>query len=293
MAPFLENSNLVSTTPSIHTRSNKCYSWDCLTSSEQAGIIVSVVATSVILLFAYMYYLGRLTEAHRQVTISRSRRNRAQRANFIHFHEVSLVQLPVVPQYPSENIFYTPFAYHPEPLVASYQPGTARVVIPSHRMPTIVPAQPTTYVHVPITPDVSNNRGQNSSRPVESTPSISLSAPSDSEVTVNHEREWWRRLCRVLGLPVGRASTIASDSTPSSPAIPQNRAQRSSSSRPGPKNVGHDPTPLENQGLQPNTGNQNLRIPDHDGSQHSPMRGQSPSSVVATVHSDDFDIASH
>ncbi|RFN45939.1 l-aminoadipate-semialdehyde dehydrogenase large subunit [Fusarium flagelliforme] len=292
MAPVLENTDLMSITPNLHIRSDKCYSWDCLTPSEQAGIIVSIVATSAILLFAYMYYLGRLTDAHRQLTIRRQRRNRAQRATFIHFHEVSLVQLPVVPQYPSENVLYAPFVYHPEPLTANYQPATARVIIPSHTMPTVVPAQPTTYVHVPVA-GTSNDRVENSPQSLQPTPSISLSTPSDTDNTANHEREWWKRLCRVLGLPVGRASTIASDSIPNSPVIPQHRAQRSSSSRSGPESVGHNPTSLENQGLQPNTGNPNLLIPGYNGTQHSPMRGQSPASVAATVHSDDFDIVSN
>ncbi|KAJ4141086.1 hypothetical protein NW768_000293 [Fusarium equiseti] len=283
----------MSTTPNIYIRSNKCYSWDCLTPSEQAGIIVSVVATSAILLFAYMYYLGRLTDAHRQVMIGRQRRNRVQRANFIHFHEVSLVQLPVVPQYPSENVLYAPFVSHPEPLLTSYQPATARVIIPSHTMPTVVPVQPTTYVHVPVAPVASNIHVENSPQPAPQSPTISLSTHSDPEVTVDHEREWWKRLCRVLGLPVGRASTIASDSIPSSPIIPQHRAQRPTSRRSGPEIVGHNPTSSENQGLQPDTGNPNLLVPGHNDSQHSPVRGQSPASVAATVHSDDFDITSN
>jgi len=285
MVPVLENTDLMSTTPNIHIRSDKCYSWDCLTPSEQAGIIVSVVAASAILLFAYMYYLGRLTDAHRQVMIRRQRRNRAQRANFIHFHEVSLVQLPVVPQYPSENVLYAPFVYHPEPLVASYHPSTARVIIPSHPMPTVVPVQPTTYVHVPVA-GTSNDLVENSPQPFQRTPSISLSTPSDTDNTTSHEREWWKRICRVLGLPVGRASTIASDSIPNSPVILQHRAQQSTYSRSGPESVGHNPTSLENQGLQPNAGNPNLPVP-------GPMRGQSPASVAATVHSDDFDIVSN
>ncbi|CAG7554347.1 unnamed protein product [Fusarium equiseti] len=284
MAPVLENTDLMSTSPSIHIRSDKCYSWDCLTPSEQAGIIVSVVATSAILLFAYMYYLGRLTDAHRQVIIRRQRRNRAQRANFIHFHEVSLVQLPVVPQYPSENVLYAPFVYHPEPLVASYHPTTARVIIPSPTMPTVVPVQPTAYVHVPVV-GTSNDRVENSPQPFQPTPSISLPTPSDTDNTTSHEREWWKRLCQVLGLPVGRASTITSDSIPNSPVLPQHRS--------GPESVGHNPTSLENQGLQPNAGNPNLPVPGHNGPQHSPMRGQSPASVAATVHSDDFDIVSN
>ncbi|RSM10312.1 hypothetical protein CEP52_003659 [Fusarium oligoseptatum] len=87
-------------------RDNKCSGWKCLTEAEQFGIIFSIVITSIVLILAYMYYLGRITSAHQEIVLARRRRRR-RRARLAN---ISVSQLPAVPQYPSQpqQVVYQP-----------------------------------------------------------------------------------------------------------------------------------------------------------------------------------------
>ncbi|KAI1026470.1 hypothetical protein LB505_005298 [Fusarium chuoi] len=71
-------------TLSHYVRGHKCLGWDCLTPSEQAGIITSATVILIVLLFAYMYYLGRITTAHQEIVLRRQRRRRRRSQQYIY-----------------------------------------------------------------------------------------------------------------------------------------------------------------------------------------------------------------
>jgi hypothetical protein len=297
MAPVPAHVDPWSVVLKIHTRGKRCDSWNCLSSSEQAGIIISIVVTSMILLFFYMYYLGKVTIAHQEVVIrrQRQRQRRGRRSNQTQLRAVPLVQLPVVPDYPSENVVYTysPFIYHPAGQVTNLQSQTTRILVPQQPIPAVTPFYPTTFVGLPVVSQVNNVRQQsNAPEPSQRPASVLTSTPS--ERSSRHQPEWWQHLRRVFWLPIGRASTIATESIPGTPTIPQSGpddAQREGRlNRSGP---GHTPpslSPRLGQECAHNVGYLGPIARDQDDGRRGTTRVQSPASAVATVHSDDFDI---
>ncbi|PTD10473.1 hypothetical protein FCULG_00008410 [Fusarium culmorum] len=272
MAPILANVGSWASLSTIHARSKKCYSWNCLTPSEQASVITSVVVTAMILLFVYMYYLGRITMAHQEAATRRQRRHRERRRTHTQLHPVSLVQLPIVPHYPSENVSQA-----------------TRIMIPQHPIPAVTPLDPTTYASFPAT--YVNSPGSHPQPNRRPNPILS-SAPSGRSSREHYE--WWQRMRRVFGIPLGRASTINSDSMPGTPIIPASGRQVSQrEARHGRmvperttltqhRNSGSDRT------LNSSYSGHNAR--NRDAGHRETTNVQSPPSAVATVHSDDYDI---
>ncbi|GKT97951.1 l-aminoadipate-semialdehyde dehydrogenase large subunit [Fusarium langsethiae] len=290
MAPTSANVGSCSSLSSIHARSKKCYSWDCLSPSEQAGIIVSVVVTSMVLLFVYMYYLGRVTIAHQEVVMRRQRRQRRRRTNQTQVHPVALVQLPIAPQYPSQDIVYTytPFIYQPADQVNNFQSQTTRILIPQHPIPAVAPLHPTTYAGYPVAHvQGQNDYHQTGHRPV----SVLISAPSERSSRCH--TEWLRRLRRVFGLPWGRASTIASDCIPSTPIIPPSGRDGSRRGprlgRPGPERTRLGRSHYSGSERTLDAGYLGPGARHQDDERRETTGIQSPPSAVATVHSDDYD----
>ncbi|RGP80616.1 l-aminoadipate-semialdehyde dehydrogenase large subunit [Fusarium longipes] len=296
MAPVSVHVDLWSSVSTIHIRRKKCDSWDCLTSSQQAGIIISVVITSIVLMFFYMYYLGRLTTAHQEVVISQQRQRRRRRRNPTQFHTAPLVQLPVVPQYPSEHVVYTctPFVYHSAGQATDLRGQVTRILIPEHPIPAVSPIHhPTTYVGFPVVSHVNNIQGRSNTAQPSQQP-VSFPSPTPTERSLRYQPDWWQRIRRVFGLTVGRASTIATESTPDDSTIPQTRPddvrQETTFSRPDPEHSRLNSTPRSGQEYVHNADYLSPIARDPADGQSEIRRVQSPSSSVATVHSDDFDI---
>ncbi|KAL4726497.1 hypothetical protein ACLX1H_007179 [Fusarium chlamydosporum] len=294
MAPVATYVKAMSSLSTIHTRGKKCHSWDCLTSSEQAGIVVSVVVTAIVFLFLHMYYCGRITIRHQELALRRQRRRRERRTNFgTQPHAVSLVQLPAVPHYPSENLVYTPYPYYSPGQIPSLQTQATRMLVPEYLVPAVAPIRPTTYVGLPIIPEVSNVQEQNN--PLQpSERSMSVFSSTSSDFSSRYQSDWWRRLRRAFGLPVGRASTIASDSAPGTPIIPRPQPnevrQESRISRSGRDHTDLDPAAHSIQERDHGIGNLGSAVTNQADGRHETSTDESPTSAAATVHSDDFDI---
>jgi hypothetical protein len=264
---------------------------------------------TIVLLIAWMYYLGRAAEAHRSC-YSRSLpggrrvpRNPSQAGN------VALGQLPLGQHWPGHprQVCYRPVIYNLEPrqppraypyLIAGpyhqaatatgaiaqgqaaspsvqIQPTLPSFILPTHNnsIPTGPPRSPMAQAEQPDGPREEGTR----SRHYQEAHSQPLT--------------WRQRMDRIFGLPVGTASTIASSRTPSRSA---SRSTRDSSS-------GRQTAPRQ-QDAKAHV-NPIIRVV-------SPIRPRSPQSLtprgkgadadnddnqsmdtnVATVHSDDYDL---
>lgn len=289
-------------------RNNECSGWKCLTEAEQCGIIFSIVITSIVLILAYMYYLGRITSAHQEIVLARRRRRR-RRARLAN---ISVSQLPAVPQYPSQSqqVVYQPVFYSLGS--TPFSPPRAQVPptpLPPQPVPIFYPTPPIpsrpTYVAIPhIQRGVpqgnlrSNPRGRPAQRhpPSESSylsPSPSPS-PSQSQGLPPRQPTWRQRLCRAFGLPVGRASTIAS-STPGTPvrsrsasAGGRENTRRSVSTS---QRVEHSHVSRKSQESHRSRGRSDKARHSIDHDQEDEPRPESPATNVATVHSDDYELA--
>lgn len=285
-------------------RNNECSGWKCLTEAEQCGIISSIAITSIVLILAYMYYLGRITSAHQEIVLARRRRRR-RRARLAN---ISVSQLPAVPQYPSQSqqvvyqpVFYslgsTPFS----PPRAQVPPGP----LPPQPVPIIYPAPPipprSTYVAVPYIQQGrpeghqrSNPRGRPVQRHPPSESSYPSPSPSQSQGLPPRQPTWRQRLCRAFGLPVGRASTIASSGpgTPvrsrSASAGGRENARRSLSTS---QHAEHSHVSRKSQESRRSRGRSDKARHSSDHDREDEPRPESPDTNVATVHSDDYELA--
>ncbi|KAG8665896.1 hypothetical protein FPOAC1_010697 [Fusarium poae] len=263
--------------------------------STNGGVITSIVITSIILLFVYMYYLGRITVAHQEAAIGQQRRRRRrrqqQRTNQAQFYDVALIQLPVAPHYPSENIVYTysPFIYHPNGQINNLQSQATRILTPEQPIPAVTPLHVAAYAGYPM----AHIQGQHDNFPANQRP-VSILTSTPSENITGHQADWWGRLRRVIGLPLGRASTIATESIPTTPVIPPH-GQNCSQGEPRLGRLGSECTRLsQSTHFEPeytlNAGNSNASPQPRDNARREATTIQSPPSAVATVHSDDFDV---
>lgn len=280
-------------TLSHYVRGHKCLGWDCLTPSEQAGIITSATVILIVLLFAYMYYLGRITTAHQEIVLRRQRRRR--RRSFALAPTVSLVQLPPVPRFPSQQVSYQPVLYHHPlaPVALPHLQGPSGVM-PQQQIPVYLPVQPTTYVQTQ--PVFQPTTRQNEPvRPIQRSGSCPASMSSGG-LPPRHP-SWRQRLRRAFGLPLGRASTVGSESVPGTPAIPQPQPEgshtESNAYRSTDKQTEAHGAPRPSQNL----GHHSSPSDHSRGSDRSGTAGsdgiRSPGSAAATVHSDDYDLISH
>ncbi|KAF4965799.1 hypothetical protein FSARC_6432 [Fusarium sarcochroum] len=278
--------------PLLRPRHNDCSGWNCLTAAEQAGIIISIIVTSIVLLFAYMYYLGRITTAHQEIVLRRQRRRRRRRSNLAPVPTISLVNLPIVPQFPSQRVAYQPFLYSPNgaPVILPQFQGPP-VPLSQQPVPVIYPVHPTGYVYPqpPFQPNFQQSRPNTPAQHLSPAP-----ASISSRGLPPRQPSWRQHLRRVFGLTTGRASTVASNSAPGTPVLSQAQPEtahgetRRSLSRPG--YVETDHAPRNNHEHQRSSGHSNALHRSAEDHQDGTIRLQSPVSVAATVHSDDYDL---
>ncbi|KAM6539734.1 hypothetical protein FALCPG4_18862 [Fusarium falciforme] len=284
-------------------RDNQCSGWKCLTEAEQCGIIFSIVITSIVLVLAYMYYLGRITSAHQEIVLARRRRRRRRER----LANISVSQLPAVPQYPSQSqqvvyqpVFYslgsTPFSppraqvppgpFPPQPVPIIYSTST----IPPHPAFVAVPRiQQGSLRNSPR----SNPRGRSVQRHPPSESSYPSPSPSQSQGLPPRQPTWHQRLCRAFGLPVGRASTIAS----SAPGTP---VRSRSASAGGRENIRrslstsncaeHSRVFRKSQESRRSRGRSDKARHSSGHDREDEPRPESPDTNVATVHSDDYQL---
>ncbi|KAF5005849.1 hypothetical protein FDECE_7734 [Fusarium decemcellulare] len=270
-------------TSSLRPRNTDCSGWNCLTAAEQFGIIFSIVVTSIVLLLAYMYYLGRITSSHQEIVLARRRRRRRRPSSLV--TSVSMGQLPVIPHYPSQpqQVFYQPVLY-------SLSGG--QVLLPQsqgipgqHPVPMFYPAQPIQFSQPrPSFPPhfQGNQQGPPAGRPA-----------SPSLRRVSRQPTWRQRLCRAFGLPLGRASTVAS-SAPGTPVRSRSQSLGAHESRrgslSGSRNADNNPSRRSSQVSVASRSRSNKARRSNENNQDNIRRPPSPGTDVATVHSDDYDL---
>ncbi|KAF5632375.1 aminoadipate-semialdehyde dehydrogenase large subunit [Fusarium sp. NRRL 52700] len=281
---------------SLCVRGHRCLGWDCLTPSEQAGIITSATVILIVLLFVYMYYLGRITTAHQEIVLRRQRRRR--RRSFAVAPTVSLVQLPPVPRFPSQQVSYQPVLYHPP--LAPLAPATLPHLhgpsgaMPQQQIPVFLPVQSTTYVQ-PQPVFQPTTRQNEPVRSMQRSGSCQ-SSMSSSGLPPRHP-SWRQRLRRAFGLPLGRASTVGSESVPGTPAISQPQLEdshrESNAYRSTDKQTEAHEAPSTSQDLVYDSGPSDRSRGSDRSDTAGSDRMRSPGSAAATVHSDDYDLISN
>ncbi|KAF4335124.1 aminoadipate-semialdehyde dehydrogenase large subunit [Fusarium beomiforme] len=279
----------------LETRGHWCLGWDCLTPAEKAGIIISAVVTLIVLLFAYMYYLGRITTAHQEIVLRHQRRRR--RHSFALAPTVSLVQLPV-PRFPSQQVSYQPVVYHLPlaPLgtvVLPHLQGSSGM-IPQQQIPVLLPVQPTTYIQQRPIFQPTTTQKQTARQPQRS---VSVPASMSSSGLPPRHPSWPQRLCRAFGLPLGRASTVHSESVPGTPVISQAQTadshQEASANRRTDKQTELHDALSNSPDVRHNSGPSDDSQESDSSNRTGIGRINSPGSAAATVHSDDYDLISN
>ncbi|KAM0346855.1 hypothetical protein ACHAPU_005195 [Fusarium lateritium] len=246
-----------------------CAGWGCLESAEQAGIITSIIFITMVLLFLWMYFLGKVATDQQRLALRRQQNRRERRRIATGVYPIPLARLPIVPRFPSDGIQYVPVFY----TVAARGVQGHALMIP-YEASILVPTEPITFPH-PIhhrntaQPDPEAFMFDNASIH----PSLASSADAQPR-----EATWIQRLCRAFSLPIGTASTVDSQSSRGTPSaddrVQDRQTVRNTQGQHGVRdNVA---TPLELATLHQS-------IPDVD----------SPPSAVATVHSDDYDLISN
>ncbi|KAF7558664.1 hypothetical protein G7046_g5493 [Stylonectria norvegica] len=297
----------------VHPRHTDCVGWKCLTDAEKFGVVFSIVVTSVILILAYMYYLGRITDAHQEQMVAYRRGRRRRRVSYPPI--INPGQLPVVQQWPT----YPPRTLYQPVMYNAVGSGT----LPSRPLmfPPPYPQQPTHIFYPnPISQQFQGQQFQG--QPFQGQGQQPLSQPQNihqapgTPPPERHRRNftqrnfrppwpspdglpprqptWRQRLGRALGLPTGRASTIESSSQPGTPSH-----SRSPSTRIQDVAAGNaTPRPSSNPSRIPSRPDTPRRATDRS---HPPSlslsvnvnhdvvdRAESPQTDAATVHSDDY-----
>jgi hypothetical protein len=258
-----------------------CAGWGCLTWAERFGIIFSIVVVSVVLLLAYMYYLGRATVAYRERT---SRRRPGER-------RVGREQ--PWSGYPALGA-YQPAAFSP---LRAYGPGAHPHTTDLNSALWFYPQRPPaiTYAVLPMQPPLHREEFRVPEPPAPAGFNRQSRQPSPRAHSENSQQPrqptWLQRLSRAIRLPVGTASTIASTTAPGTP-----RDTRLT--------VAEDESPvlpsdtLDREEVAPNGEEREIeggRQPrptsaDVHGDAVGEDDAQSLQTNVATVHSDDFQI---
>ncbi|SPJ76540.1 uncharacterized protein FTOL_06207 [Fusarium torulosum] len=220
------------------------------------------------------------------------RGGRLQNHSLTQHGSVTLFQLPQVPDYPSFRITYLPVSYT--------RPGILAAQTPTQSHPSMIPRQPV-YMVIPVEPmtygypepihhsSIHHGNRRNDSALRHPPAQASISSWDD---LAPRQPTWVQRVCRAFGLPVGRASTVDTESTlgtrtslEARSEISQRDAQLSHLERPAQSDHGaaHDDH-QENKDLT------NISSGGNDTHPEDIDRIQSPVSIAAaTVHSDDYD----
>ncbi|RDA83357.1 hypothetical protein CP532_3737 [Ophiocordyceps camponoti-leonardi (nom. inval.)] len=231
----------------LDRRSNRCTGWDCLSAAEKSGIIFSISFASVVFFLVYMHCLGKAAISRRErrsVRLPGGRR--VPRRSFGPDGGV-IAQLPVVWHWPGNQaqVIYQPALFNAE----GQNPPRAQPVAFAEHYSLSSPG--TWHQQMP---------GGSMYPATQATPRPLAASPRPPE-----QPTWRQRLNRAMRLPVGRASTIASESV-AEPRDSIDGAGQAAHTEPA-------------DGTQP----QDRDFPEGRDDDSGEMR-----SNAATVHSDDF-----
>lgn len=265
---------------------SRCIGWHCLNIAQKFGIGLSIAVVVIVLLVAWMYYLGRRAQSWKNRNLITLPGGRRMRKNPNLPPTISLGELPIAQRWPGQppQIVYQPVIYNIDP------PNATRA------QPYLIagpcqPIRPPPLACVPRSRQVNRPQDlrqeiwpQRMPAPPQQLPHYrhSQRRPSLSESSSNADEEpmkssWSQKLNRAFGLPLGRASTI--DST-----VSRESDNREASPVRGGNMAGDSRVAAEG----------NTNSPDQPmKSSKKPIDAQSirtQSSNAATVHSDDYDM---
>ncbi|UNI14373.1 hypothetical protein JDV02_001007 [Purpureocillium takamizusanense] len=267
---------------------DNCLGWHCLTRPQQIGIIFSIVVFSVVTLVAYMYCLGRARIAQRNRTTIQLPGGRRTARN--HDGNTTMAHLPVaqnIPGYPPQVVYY-PAVFHlnrhgdqmaPRCVVSLAATPRPYAPIPPMVMYSTAPARPATHQPFRVAPSSTRVEGANVSGPR----AYPLDSPPESLRRPRHPT-WFQRLSRVLRMPVGTASTVASSTTPGTPV--QSPPSAREASRRDSRSATHEVNNIERRD-EPSP---SPAEPPSSSNTPQDTDGNSLRTNVATVHSDDYEM---
>ncbi|RCI08078.1 hypothetical protein L249_6213 [Ophiocordyceps polyrhachis-furcata BCC 54312] len=178
----------------LDRRLKRCIGWDCLSAAEKSGIIFSISFASVVFFLIYMHCLGKAAISRRErrsVRLPGGRR--VSRRSFGPDGGV-IAQLPVVWHWPGNQarVIYQPALFNVE---GQNPPRAQPVAFAEHHS---LSSPGTRHQQMP---------GGSMYAATQATLSPLPASPRPPE-----QPTWRQRLNRAMRLPVGRASTIASES---------------------------------------------------------------------------------
>ncbi|PHH77675.1 hypothetical protein CDD80_327 [Ophiocordyceps camponoti-rufipedis] len=248
-------------TPSIglaflDRRLSRCSGWNCLSSAQKSGIIFSIAFVSVVLFLFYMHCLGKAAISRRERRSVRLPGGRRVPRQNLGPHGSIIAQLPVVWRWPGNR---TEVVYQPALFDVEGRPGPRAhpVAFSDHHQYSV------------SSPGIWQQRhGGNAHPAIRPMPSQLPASPR-----LPNQPTWRQRLSRAMRLPVGRASTIASDSVAGGSATRESLNMACLAPAATDKAQSDDRLPQNGRGCD-------------DTPEASETR--SIQTNVATVHSDDF-----
>ncbi|OAA43100.1 hypothetical protein NOR_04467 [Metarhizium rileyi] len=257
------------TTTSVLPRGSRCTGWQCLTASEQFGVIFSATVVFLVVALVYMYCLGRACVAGKEKRASEI----AKHGNTHHHSQgPAPILLGPMPAVQKQLVAWPAIARHPPhnltlPSAQSYMPGVMH-----HGMPLV----PSTYMY-------QNYPGRQPEGHQQPTSTAGLT-PQTQQPNYQTRDRWRQRVNQMLRVPVGKASTIRTVSRPASPETTHQQQLGSERGVNYPARSSHKRRETKKQG--PYGGK---KVQDHGS---GTADATSILTNAATVHSDDFKMIS-
>ena len=281
----------------LQRQADRCTGWHCLTDAQKFGVIFSVCVVTIVLAVAWMCYLGKAAEAHRQRFSTPLPGGRSAPRFQTRPPNTTLGQLPIVQQWPGyqPQIYYQPVVYRLDPQQpprAFPCPGmglSQQAPMMSRQIPVTCSALPQSQPQLRALP--ANAAPASRLPPPRETVRAAAEESSDSSQRCDNEQYsfgWRHRLNRLFRLPVGRASTIASSEHPrrsDSRSTRQSSGTRAEDRRASETRRLHNPVIRQESPRRRASTTQ----PAQQGSRQSD-EVESLDSNLATVHSDDYDL---
>lgn len=269
------------TTPhSLLSRSAGCTRWQCLTTAQRFGVIFSAIVLFLVISLVYMYFLGRACVAKKK----RQAKEYSKYKNaYSGSHGLASSTSAQMSTAPNQFMAWQAMADDQAP---NFMPPLAQPYMPPLVVYHGMPLMPSTYQRCP---------SQHAARYWQTTLAGGVASQTQQPghqtrgpftVDMGHSKSpgWRRRLHQILRVPVGRASTIQTDSGDASPVSARHRQSAS------------------RRGINYSTQSFNTRRKTKKHSRHGKEKKQdrgsgnaeaaSIRSNAATVYSDDFQIIS-
>ena len=265
----------------------QCVGWHCLTTAQKFGIIFSAAVVAILLGIAWMYYLGRVASSRnnrKSITLPGGRRIRRNPRVPV---AVALGELPIAQSWPGHppHVRYQPVIYSFD------SPGGVRAH-PYFTTGPYEPVRPPPLVYIPIRSQAAFSHEGKQRMPcredcaAQMDPSTQRNIPRPASPNNHYQPRqptWTQRLNRVLRLPIGRASTIASSISTERDNQTQTHSRESSQSAGIVSAANRQPV-----------SSKEVQHPGSLAAEHTRQGDtasvHTQSSNAATVHSDDYDM---